>query len=129
MPTLEQEIKSIERDLNAPCEHMGDLIKHEEARKRLAQMPPRHDFKYFHELVRIEPDLGRLYEISKAYHLVGRRNQFCFHGVWYNLLKPLMCGMVGLGCRNRTLQSQEAYDLAYRTIRDALPDCKCADCQ
>lgn len=56
----------------------------------------------------------------------GRAEHFCANNVWYEHFKPRLFPLVGWECRNPEIRTQEAWDLAYETIYEALPPCR--DC-
>ena len=72
----------------------------------------------FDELVKLEPELGRLLADAKAH----RPEKGCYYRDWYKLFKPRLIRLVGLMAEkdNVMLCSSEAYSLAYHTILDAM---------
>jgi hypothetical protein len=81
-------------------------------------------------LTRLEPRLRDLLAEARSHHL-NRSLDFCANAVWYGYLgfRPgLKARLVRLvGCRAEKggdLRTSEAYDLAYQTIYQALPDCR-----
>ena len=89
----------------------------------------------FDELCEIEPRLRALYERAKAIKDDKRHPYFCANDVWYGRrgwegLKPELCNLVGHWSQNHhpKLRSRTAYDIAYHTIYDALPDCRNCGC-
>jgi len=83
--------------------------------------------------VRREPDLAAL-ERAAGWFRGGPG--FCANGVWYRVLKPVLCGLVGwtraprmaVEGRDRDeedfLHGTRAYDVCYQRIYAALPDCE-----
>ncbi|WP_162490072.1 hypothetical protein [Neomoorella thermoacetica] len=80
-------------------------------------------FKRFKELCKIEPELWELYQEAKSYKPTP---DFCANWVWYcrGGLKERLLPLVGWLASNPALRTSEAYDLAYHTIYNALPDCQ-----
>jgi len=78
----------------------------------------------WHGLTKMEPQLLALYKEARA--VDGSTEHFCANAVWYERFKPRLFHLVGWECRNPALKTQEAWDLAYETIYDALPPCR--DC-
>jgi len=83
------------------------------------------DKRRFRELCRLEPGLKLLYDKARAVKDRGGR-YFCANEIWIREFKPLLINLVGWHARNHSLRTTEAYDVAYHTIYDALPDCR--DC-
>jgi len=86
----------------------------------------------FDQLVEIEPALIPLYESALAYH-DSVDEFFCANDVWYGTttpggLKGWLERLVGWDARNKNLRTEEAYDLAYDVIYDALPNCQKCGC-
>ena len=82
-------------------------------------------------LVDLEPKLGDLLSAIESVPDIGQT--FCANAVWYGYndkpvggFKAMVCRLVGWDrVRPPTeLMSIEAYDLAYQTCYDALPDCR-----
>lgn len=69
----------------------------------------------------IEPRLARLYVEAKA---VRASKNFCANEIWYRSMRPRLVRLVGWDAGDKRLKTQEAYDLAYRKIYEALPDCR-----
>ena len=78
----------------------------------------------WNKLIKSEPQLLALYKEAKA--VDGRAEHFCANNVWYEHFKPRLFPLVGWECRNPEIRTQEAWDLAYETIYEALPPCR--DC-
>jgi hypothetical protein len=76
----------------------------------------------FSDLVKIEPGLGKLLNDAKHYRL--NRGE-CHITVWYKVFKPQLLKLVGWFAMNPypTLKGRLAYDIAYKTVFDALPGC------
>jgi hypothetical protein len=75
-------------------------------------------------LIVIEPKLQELYLQAKSYR--KNKGDFCANEVWYGgapSMKGKLCELVGWDAPYTPLRSPEAYDLAYDTIYDALPEC------
>lgn len=73
------------------------------------------------QMLQIEPRLLDLYHEARAYK---RTPNFCANQIWYGPggLKSQMMQLVGWDV-DGLLGTCEAYDVAYRKIYDALPDC------
>jgi len=82
----------------------------------------------FDALCEREPRLRALYEKARAIRDDGTAPAFCTNNLWVNELKPILLGLVGWEVRDPELATSEAYDLAYETIYDALPDCRNCSC-
>src|SRR5262245_44621745 len=85
------------------------------------------------QLVRLEPQLLDLLRRARA--TPARGKHFCANARWYGYgqwrfagLKPHLLRLVGWQRPDKhpVLSSPEAYDLAYETVYEALPNCK--DC-
>jgi len=72
------------------------------------------------EIIRIDHRLGMMYEMAKG---MKRHEGFCANKVWYTIYKPRLVQLVGWSAAKEELRNSEAYDIAYRKIYDALPDC------
>jgi hypothetical protein len=73
----------------------------------------------FKELTKLEPRLEMLYQdILKA----PRLSYWKANSEWYQTYKPRMFDLVGMGAEqnNRVIRSSQAYDMAYKTLYDAL---------
>ena len=84
----------------------------------------------FRALAKLEPRLCDLLAEARSYHN-NRDPVFCANAVWYGYpgFKPGLKGRLGrlvgwTAERGGELRTSEAYDLAYRTIYRALPDCR-----
>jgi hypothetical protein len=84
----------------------------------------------FRALARLEPRLRDLLAEARAYHS-NRGPTFCANAVWYGYpgwqpgLKGRLSHLVGWAAeRGGDLRSSAAYDVAYQTIYQALPDCR-----
>jgi hypothetical protein len=81
-------------------------------------------------LARLEPRLLDLLAEARAHHR-NRDPVFCANAVWCGYggfrpgLKARLCRLVGWTAeRGGDLRTSEAYMIAYRTIYQALPDCR-----
>lgn len=86
------------------------------------------------QLVKAEPELEELLEEAQC--VDGSDSHFCANRVWYMLggLKENLCDLVGWTARrsNPILKTSAAYDVAYKKIYAALPDCRdcwCLQCR
>lgn len=72
------------------------------------------------------PELKLMLKLAKS--IRRPKGPWCSNNMWYAIFKPRLCELVGDGCprKNPMLRSSEAYDIAYKTIYDALPPCR--DC-
>jgi hypothetical protein len=82
----------------------------------------------FTELVGQCPALASLWERAFECHQDTGPN-FCANAVWYGYaghrgIKPFLLGMVGWEAGDERLRTEAAYDIAYDTIYEALPDCR-----
>jgi hypothetical protein len=85
-------------------------------------------------LVAAEPRLGHLLREIRAVRATGDR--FCANRVWYGYANPRrgfkarMCALVGWDREHgpSELRTHRAYDVAYQTLYDALPDCRRCGC-
>lgn len=80
------------------------------------------------KLIELEPRLKALLEKAQGYHKATANDKyFCANHVWYRKLKPELVELVG-NYREKEgdpfLYTSEAYDLAYQTVYDALPNCR-----
>lgn len=87
----------------------------------------------FADLVKLEPKLGELLTEAKSYH-TSQNPEFCANAAWYGYggepgIKPRLLKLVGWerpGGLHWPLSTPAAYDVAYDTLFEALPDCgKC----
>ncbi len=85
------------------------------------------------DLVAREPRLADLRVAAERVRDVDA--SFCANAVWYGYgghlgLKPRLLRLVGWGAQNRdpVLRSCDAYDVAYQTLYDLLPDCRGCGC-
>jgi predicted DNA-binding transcriptional regulator AlpA len=89
-------------------------------------------------LVKLEPRLDKLYRKVTAIKDDPTKPSFCANYEWYDnttdgpSLESQMCTLVGRKCKNtggdKRLKSKEAYDIAYRTLYNKLPDCRNCQC-
>jgi hypothetical protein len=90
----------------------------------------------FKELVELEPRLGELLKQIKAEGIVTTYRE-CWLQRWYGVggdrqgYKQKMMKLVGWTRedRNPKLINSEAYDIAYRTLSEALPACETCRCK
>jgi len=85
----------------------------------------------FMKLVEHEPELLKLLEEARS---ITSRPKFCANEVWYGYpgsgfqgIKTRLTRLVGFyreSGRHPVLSTSQAYDVAYETIYEALPDCK-----
>lgn len=80
----------------------------------------------FESLATIEPRLLQLYNEARCIKPEGRN--FCANEVWYKQFKPRLLRLVGWEAENPLLATAEAYEISYKTIYDALPDCRVCSC-
>lgn len=78
----------------------------------------------FLKLCAVEPRLWSLYRKAKR---EKPGPGFCANRVWYVTLKPQLVQLVGWHAERPELRTSHAYDLAYDTIYEALPDCQHED--
>lgn len=76
------------------------------------------------ELVGLEPGLGEM--LADIQQIRSRRRCFCGDAIWYQLFKPRLRTLVGYEAHTsvRHLRTKEAYDVAYRTLYEAIPECR-----
>jgi hypothetical protein len=79
----------------------------------------------FESLAAVEPGLRHLMSEAKRIHSRGQPD-FCANSVWRKAFKPRLVDLVGWGSRNPDprLHTESAYDIAYKTIYSALPNCR-----
>ncbi len=84
----------------------------------------------FDELAALEPRLAALLAEAQGYHATRPRG-FCANAVFYGYpghrpgLKRRLSELVGhVSDREGVLGTSDAYDVAYHTVYQALPDCK-----
>jgi len=79
----------------------------------------------FEELAAREPRLKTLRDMAELLQLGTNSPAYDPTLVWYRAFKPVLVRLVGF-CRHDdpVLGTCEAYDLAYKTINDTLPDRK-----
>ena len=76
-------------------------------------------------LAAASPGLRELYRDIKAVKDDGP--SFCANQVWYLRFKPRLIELVGYWANGPDiLRTDEAYDVAYQTLYELLPDCR--DC-
>jgi hypothetical protein len=83
------------------------------------------------QLTRLEPRLCLLHaEVSRVRDTRESR-WFCANREWFSRFKAQMCRLVGwsrIGGGPDVLYTPEAYDLAYQTLYDLLPNCRNCGC-
>ncbi len=86
------------------------------------------------DLVEREPRLADLRIVAERVRDAGD-GSFCANASWYGYggqlgLKPRLLRLVGWGAQSRdpVLRSCDAYDVAYQTLYDLLPDCRGCGC-
>ena len=86
------------------------------------------------ELTALEPRLLALLQEAEAIKDDKRKPSFCANAHWYGYgghpgIKPRLLELVGWArpYGSAELRGTRAYDVAYETIYDALPDCR-GDC-
>ena len=88
----------------------------------------------FSQLCELEPRLLALLNEAKSIKDNRRRPSFCANRVWGDSggLRERMTQLVGYSVRRQggdpRLATSRAYDIAYHTIYDALPDCRNCVC-
>jgi hypothetical protein len=87
------------------------------------------------DLTKAEPRLERLYADVRQIKDDKSKPAFCANFVWYGYgkyrghsLKERMYYLVGFMAANPELRTMDAYDIAYRKLYDALPDCRNCGC-
>ena len=89
----------------------------------------------FDELARREPLLTALLDEAKSYHAVAKkRRRFCADAVFYGWpgynpagIKRKLVALIGWSRKDQSdpaLCTPDAYAVAYKTLYNALPDCK-----
>ena len=85
-------------------------------------------------LVTCEPELGQLLNEVRRIKDDKRKPGFCANACWYGWgeaepsLKDRKVSLVGWRARHEVLRTSAAYDLAYKTLYGALPDCRNCAC-
>jgi hypothetical protein len=86
------------------------------------------------QLIALEPRLLELYREAKATRDDKGKSSFCANHAWYGRrghegFKHRMCELIGYSRKDDpVLGSKFAYDVAYHTIYNALPDCRNCIC-
>jgi len=102
-----------------------------ERRDKRERKKPAVEFK---KLSKLEPRLAALYEQAKSVRDDGKSQSFCANSIWYGYssnagLKPRLVELVGHRRKDDPiLGTSRAYDIAYRTIYEALPACRGCGC-
>jgi hypothetical protein len=87
----------------------------------------------FRDLVCAEPRLKTLYHRAASLRIVAPfRPRFCANAAWYGYgryrhkgIKPVLLPLVGWDRKgHELLGNHHAYDIAYQTIYEAIPDCR-----
>jgi hypothetical protein len=86
----------------------------------------------FNQLVKLEPKLGELLKQAQAVKDDGSQEYYCGNAVWFGWdnypgFKRSLCALVGwdrLGDGDPVLFSSDSYEVAYKTIYNALPYCR-----
>ncbi len=86
------------------------------------------------DLAAREPRLAALRQAVERESAHGRLH-YCANAAWYGYgghlgLKPRLLRLVGWGAQSHdpVLRSSDAYDVAYQTLYDLLPDCRGCGC-
>ncbi len=91
----------------------------------------------WNKLVEIEPELGELLNQIRAIKDDPEKPSFCANWEWYGVIrtsdltfKETMTRLVGWKAvkQDPILRSEQAYNLAYKTLYAALPDCRNCNC-
>jgi hypothetical protein len=92
----------------------------------MAPAQPRTERWTWAELVRVEPRLAALLAEARAVRDEGQADYFCADQHWSGRfgLKAKLCQLVGWHARNPALASCVAYELAYREVLNAPPQCR-----
>jgi len=81
--------------------------------------------KEWKEITQREPRLLALYERARATQDDKTKEWFCANQIWYRQLKPELVELVGSArTDDAILGTCRAYDVAYHTVYNALPDCR-----
>lgn len=82
----------------------------------------------FKQLTEIEPRLQNLFDEASKYR--PNRARFCANDVWFTIFKPKVIRLVGFYAtkQDEVLGTSEAFDVACKTIYDALPSCGECSC-
>lgn len=75
----------------------------------------------WNEMTAIEPALQELYLEAKSKRPA---KGFCANRTWYLGMKGRLCQLVGFTARDPRLASSDCYDIAYRKVYEALPNCR-----
>lgn len=94
----------------------------------------------WHKLAQLEPRLSEVLKQAQAIRDDRSDSSFCANRVWFGYDEPgpgprgfkskvsSLVGWCSVNAGHPVLGSSEAYDLAYRTVYDALPDCRDCAC-
>lgn len=92
------------------------------------------DQAVWERLCELEPRLIKLYKEIMTIKDDKRERSFCANRVWYGQngwgFKQRFSELVGWGSNSphELLHTKEAYDVAYRKLYSALPDCRNCSC-
>lgn len=92
------------------------------------------DGPIWEKLCEQEPRLVGLYNELLAIEDDKRKRSYCANQIWYGAngwgYKQRLCNLVGWGAKgaDKFLRSSTAYDVAYRKLYSALPDCRNCNC-
>ena len=79
----------------------------------------------FEKILEMEPEVRRLYNVAKMIGDNKKNRTFCASVVWYQLFEPVLVELVGWERKAKDiLATSVAYDLAYKSIYKALPNCR-----
>ncbi len=81
------------------------------------------------DMVKECPELGTMRD--EARKVDGSDPHFCANDVWYEQFKPRLLSMVGfeaLPSVPNWMTTSRAYEIAYSTIYNELPDCRQCGC-
>lgn len=84
--------------------------------------------KTWQEIIKIEPQLKKLFEESCSIKDDGIKNIFCANKIWYENFKPKLEKLVGWDAVKQSLRNEDDYDIVYRKIYDVLPPCRNCSC-
>jgi hypothetical protein len=88
----------------------------------------------FARLVDVEPSLAVLWEEARNWHKKQDARYFCANAVFFGWSNPGGCfkdrisRLVGWHASLPELRTSEAYDIAYDTIYETLPNCRNCNC-
>jgi hypothetical protein len=101
-----------------------------EAKRRRARLR-----REFTRISKLEPGLHQLCDQIRRVKDDGTSPSFCANRVWYgagadtrNSFRNRMSQLVGWNAQVASLQTREAYDIAYQHLYDRLPPCRNCNC-